>query len=92
MTSYLCHVAHMHASCSHIFITWWSECSGSGIDWIEMLDIIVVLDQANAIKSRSNRSVIRSCSNPNESMRFLITRNAILDDALIQTTLQERFW
>ena len=36
--------------------------------------------------------MIRYCSNPNNSIRFLITHKVRLDDALIQTTLQERFF
>lgn len=57
--------------------------NGSRINWIETLDIILVLDQANAIRLRSNRCVIRSHSNPNDLMRFLKTHKVRLKKALI---------
>lgn len=58
---------------------------------LEMLDIILILDQANAIRLRSNLSLIKIRFNINDSITFLITLKAKLDETLIQTTLQERF-
>ena len=46
--------------------------NGSGIDLIGNTRYRLELEQANVIKLYSNRSVIRSHSNPNNSMRFLI--------------------
>lgn len=58
---------------------------------LEMLDIILILDQANAIRLRSNLSLIKIRFNINDSITFLITLKAKLDETLIQTTLQEKF-
>lgn len=51
------------------------KCDGAsivkvGYDRIEKLDIVVLLNQANTINLYSNQSVIRSYSNPNESIGF----------------------
>lgn len=35
------------------------------------LDIVIVLNETNTINLYFNRSMIRSCSNPNDLMRFL---------------------
>lgn len=61
------------------------------IDRVGKLDFVLVLDQGNEIRLRSNQSMIKSHYNPNDSMKFLKACNMRLDDTLIQTNARERF-
>ena len=67
----------------YYYYYYWSKRSGSEIDWVRDTKYRFNTGLSQRDYITSNRRVIRSRSNPNDSMRFLIRLKVRLDDILI---------